>query len=191
MPLARPGSDVLPLLLSLMLLSSLLLLFSLPAARATPGYFVPVANRVLRLKGGVSLSPLAVPAISQLEQQIKRVIPSDPLAPLNVTSVCSLPEPELLRILLLAVLGNFTTAAADDWGRTVSLEVSPQDGSIALASGQKDSCTVLSIVIVLLIAVQFRQYVIDERARRLPDLQPAPEKAKGKEKASSAGSKKA
>lgn len=161
------------------------------SAHATPDYFVPVANKVLRLKGGASLSPFAVPAISQLEQQIKRIIPSDPLAPLNVTSVCSLPERELLRILLLAVLGNFTTAAADDWGRALSLEVNPQDGSIALASGQKDSCTVLSIVIVLLIAVQFRQYVIDERAKRLPELPPAPEKPKVNGRASNTASKKA
>ena len=132
----------------------------------TPGYFVSVANKALRMKGGVVFGDMTVPAISRLEQHVKRVMGANPAEDLNVSSVCTMPEPEILRILFLAVLGNFTTSTAHSWHQPFRLEVSPATGSISMRSDTGDSCTVLSIVVILLICVQVRQYWLEEKARQ-------------------------
>ena len=132
---------------------------------SAPDYFVSVANKALRMTGGVVFRDMTVPAVSRLEQHVKRIMGANPGDDLNVSSVCSMPEPEILRILFLAVLGNFTTSTAHSWHQPFRLEVSPTSGAIVMRSETGDSCTVLSIVVILLICVQVRQYWLEEKAK--------------------------
>jgi len=168
-----------------MRVSSFFLLFLIvpvPCA-PTPAYFIPVANRVLRMTGGVVFGDMTVPAVSRLEQQVKRIMGANPADDLNVSSVCGMPEPEILRILLLAVLGNFTTSTAHSWHQPFTLEVSPTTGAIHLKSNAGDSCTVLTIVVILLICVQVRQYWLEEKAKlREQEAKEAPAQAQAQAK---------
>ncbi len=137
-------------------------------ARAAPAYFASVANQALRLKGGASFGPdLSVQAVGALEQQVKRVLGDDPSLPLNVSSLRARSDPELLRVLLLAVLGNFTSAAGDAWQRPCGLVVDPRTGLVALEDSPALASLAQKVVLMLLVAVQFKQWVEEVRARRL------------------------
>jgi hypothetical protein len=136
------------------------------SSHATPSYFGTVANQALRLKGGAVFGPdLNLRAISELEQQVKRVMGADPASALNISALRERPDPELLRILFLAVLGNFTSAVSggqppcrlviDTHTGLVSLEDSPALASLAL-----------QVVLMLLVAVQFKQWVEEVRSQR-------------------------
>ena len=142
-----------------------LLLALLPAiAHAAPEYFASVANQALRLQGGPLLGgDMGVDAVLGLEQQVKRVMGADPALDLNVSSLRDRPDPELLRILLLAVLGNYTSAASPDWNRPCSLVVDPQTGLVALHDAPAAVSLSLKVVVVLLVAVQLQRKLADAR----------------------------
>lgn len=146
---------------------------------STPGYFVEVANRVLRLEGGPRLGPdLGVKAVSSLEQQVKRVLGADPSLDLNVSSVRDLPDEELLRILFLAVLGNFTSAGSGEWQQPCRLVVDTRNGLVRLSDTPQISSLALKVVVALLVAVQFKQWITEVRAKRQAEEAHPPSNAK-------------
>lgn len=133
-------------------------------ARAAPEYFMSVANQALRLQGGVKLGEDAhVRVVAELEQQVKRVMGADPALELNVSSLRDRADPELLRVLLLAVLGNFTSAAAPDWNQPCRLVVDPLSGRIALQETPPAASVALKTVVVLLVAVQLYRKLLDQQ----------------------------
>jgi hypothetical protein len=137
------------------------------AARATPPYFAPVANQALKMQGGVEFGPdLSLHAVSMLETHVKRVMGADPALPLNVSALRDRDDPELLRVLLLAVLGNFTSAASSSWQSPCSLVVDPRTGLVALEDKPALASLAQKVIIMLLVAVQFKQWVTEVRASR-------------------------
>ncbi len=141
-----------------------LLCHALPVL-STPAYFASVANQALRLKGGASFGgDMSVRAALELEQQVKRVMGANPAQDLNVSSLRDSPDTELLRILFLAVLGNFTSAASAEWHQPCSLVVSPETGLVTLHDPPPLASLAQKAVVILLIAVQIRQWVLETRA---------------------------
>ena len=133
---------------------------------ATPAYFSTVANQALRLQGGARLGgDLNVRAVLELEQQVKRVMGGDPAGELNVSALRDRPDPELLRILFLAVLGNFTSAAGAGWAQPCRLAVNPETGQVVLEEPPPLASLALKVVLVILIAVQVRQWITDTRTQ--------------------------
>lgn len=127
-------------------------------ARATPEYFASVANQALRLQGRPMLGgDMHLRAVAELEQQVKRVMGADPALDLNVTALRDKSDPELLRILFLAVLGNYTSAATPEWNRPCSLVVDPRTGLVALQDTPPPVSLALKVVVVLLVAVQLQR----------------------------------
>lgn len=95
--------------------------------------------------------------------QVKRVLGSDPALPLNVSTLRELPDPELLRVLLLAVVGNFTTAAADDWQQPCSVSLDPHTG-LWFSREQADLASLAQkVILMLLVAAQFKLWVEEAR----------------------------
>lgn len=134
-----------------------LVLASLGSA-ATPPYFATVANSVLRMRGGATLGPLDTAPIMRLEQQVKRVLGADPSQPLNVSDALALREDALLKILLLAVLGNFTSSAAASWQQPCSILVDPEDGRFVREDGDGQERSALIVVVLLLMLVEFGRW---------------------------------
>lgn len=135
-----------------------LLVWAIVITEAAPAYFPSVANQVLRIQGKATLSDdVQTLAVRELEQQVKRVMGADPALPLNVSSLRERPDPELLRVLLLAVLGNYTTAAAPNWGQPCRLVIEPLSGKVALEDTPPTESIALKVVVVLLVAVQIHQ----------------------------------
>lgn len=145
-------------------------------ARATPAYFATVANQALRFQGRARLIEGGrdpdVRAITELERQVKRVMGADPASELNVSALRDKPDPELLRILLLALLGNFTTAAGGAWNRPCDLVVDPENGRVVLQNAPPLESLALKVVLVLLVAVQIRQWVSESIAARATHPEP-------------------
>jgi hypothetical protein len=137
------------------------------AARATPPYFASVANQALKMQGGVAFGPdLSLHAVSVLENHVKHVMGADPALPLNVSALRDRNDPDLLRVLLLAVLGNFTSAASSPWQSPCSLVVDPRTGLVALEDRPALASLAQKVIIMLLVAVQFKLWVTEVRASR-------------------------
>jgi hypothetical protein len=144
-----------------------LILLCLTLCHATPSYFATIANQALKLKGGATLgTDLSVTAVLELEQQVKRVMGADPAQELNVSSLRSRPDTELLRILFLAVLGNFTSGAGSNWQQPCSLVVDTRTGLVGLEETPALASLAQKVVLMLLVAVQFKQWVEEVRANR-------------------------
>ena len=109
---------------------------------------------------------LHVQAVTELEQQVKRVMGADPSLPLNVSALRDRPDPELLRILFLAVLGNFTSAAAPDWNQACRLVVDPTTGRVALQEAPLTVSISLKVVVVLLVAAQMLRKMADAQQKK-------------------------
>ena len=121
----------------------------------------------MRLKSGVSFgADLSVRAALELEQQVKRVMGADPSTDLNVSALRDRSDPELLRILFLAVLGNFTTAAGDPWQQPCHLAVDTKTGLVTVEEPPALASIAQKIVLMLLVAVQFKRWVEEVRAKR-------------------------
>ena len=147
-----------------LLLLLLLLISSMQGVQPVPPYFGVVANQVLRLQGGMSLGvDMDLQAVTQLEQQVKRVMGVDPSLELNVSALRDREDPELLRILFLAVLGNFTSAAGAEWGQSCSLVVNPRTGLVALKDPVPTGSTAIKVVLALLVAVQVKYWILQRQ----------------------------
>ena len=135
-------------------------LFALCPVLAAPDFFASVANSALSMKGGATLASLDSIPIARLEQQVKRIVGADPSLPLNLTSARDLSDPALLRVLLLAVVGNFTTGAAASWGQPCTLVLDPSDGHFESAGLNPTEHMALQVVVVLLMIVQFANWAL-------------------------------
>lgn len=153
--------------MTIMALSLAITVMSASRCEGAPAYFANVANQVLRLEGGPLLGEGSLRALSGLEQQVKRILGADPALDLNVSSVRELQDPDLLRILFLAVLGNFTSAAAADWQQPCQLVVDTHSGLVQVRDTLPVASLALKVVVTLLVAVQFKQWVSDVRAKQL------------------------
>ena len=121
------------------------------------------ANEVLKMQGGARLSEKNTRVLFLLEQQIKRVAGLDPQLDLNISSIRDMGDKDLLRVLLLAVLGNFTTAQGSEWDKPCSVVIHPKTGNVMIHDTTGPSTVALKVLLVLLCAIQVRQWVYDEK----------------------------
>jgi hypothetical protein len=124
---------------------------------------VSVANEVYLLQGGAKISESNTKVAFSLEQQVKRIAAMDPSLDFNVSNVRELPDKDLMRMLLLAVLGNFTTAQGGDWGKPCSLAIDKHTGSVTIHDTIGQDTAALKVLLVLLCLIQIRQWVLDEK----------------------------
>ncbi len=133
-------------------------------AHAAPDYFASVANKALRIQGNAQLSQdTNSEVILALEQQVKRVMGADPTLPLNVSSIRDREDPELLRILFLAVIGNFTSAASAEWSQPCALVINAETGGVELKEFAQTESLALKVVVVLLVVVQLHRKIVDTK----------------------------
>ena len=143
-----------------------LMLAWIASVTATPEYFASVANQALRLQGGVLLGgDMHVQAVLELEQQVKRVMGADPALDLNVSALRDRPDTELLRILFLAMLGNYTSAASPEWNQPCRLVVDPMTGQVAMKDSPPAVSMALKVVVILLVAVQMQRKMAETQAK--------------------------
>ena len=104
-------------------------------------------------------------AVLELEQQVKRVMGADPALDLNVSALRDRPDTELLRILFLAMLGNYTSAASPEWNQPCRLVVDPMTGQVAMKDSPPAVSMALKVVVILLVAVQMQRKMAETQAK--------------------------
>ena len=131
-------------------------------AVSTPS-LISVANEVYMVQGGAKLSESNTKVAFSLEQQVKRIAAMDPSLDFNVTMIRELPDKDIMRILLLAVLGNFTTAQGGSWAKPCSLSIDKNTGNVQIHDTAGQDTAALKVLLVLLCLIQIRQWVLDEK----------------------------
>ena len=149
---------------------ALLLVWLLPTARAD---LPSVASDVLLFQGGMRFDGVNSTAMRALSQQVKRVLAAPPEADLNVTSaVAALSEDALLRLALLAVVGNLSTAggvASPPWAPTpCRMLVDPGTGQFVADDANSSTDTLLRVLACVLGLALVKTWFV-------PDAKPTPE----------------
>ena len=115
----------------------------------------------LDLASGYALNSAAALA---LEQQLKRVAGLDPADDLNVTAIRALADADLYRILTLAAIGNFTTAAASSWAQPVQVLVVPSTGLFVVSGVTDASDVTVRVLLIIMCAVHFKKWMQEQVA---------------------------
>ena len=139
-------------------------LFSLSQSHAgyAPSLAQVVANTGL-LQTGAAFGDGALLALTGIQQQMKRVMGSDPQLDLNVGSLRNQTDAELTRILFLAVLGNFTNARSSQWNQPCSLVIEDDTGAIVIRQTSNTTNSALQVLVILLCVVLLRQWFMETR----------------------------
>jgi len=132
-----------------------------------------VASDVLLFQGGVRFDGVNSTAMRALSQQVKRVLAAPPEADLNVSSaLAALSEDALLRVALLAVVGNLTAgggAPSPPWAPTpCRMLVDPGTGQFAVDDANSSTDTLLRVLVCVLGLALVKTWFV-------PDVKPAPE----------------
>jgi hypothetical protein len=129
---------------------------------ALPEYYPETLNKVVAFDGGVLVEDMNTVAVLSIEQQLKRVLGVDPGKDLNVSAVRDLPDREILRILTLALVGNFTTKQGNAPFQTCGVRVNPETGLMHFEAQEDNSRVTLEVLIVILCAMLIRIWVKGE-----------------------------
>ena len=105
------------------------------------------------------------------EHALKLAEPSRPMADLelNVSALRDRPDPELLRILLLAVIGNFTSSKAAQWQQPCSIQMEPRTGALVISDTSAPANVALRVLVLVLCLVNVRQLLLRDEAKGGPE----------------------
>lgn len=153
------------LLIFIEMRSTLLILTCLATrcAASLPASYPQVLSQTLKVRGGARLSPDAR-AFFVIEQILKRVAGQEAELDFNVTKVRELPESEILRVLTLAAVGNFTSSKADDFQRQVSVVVDPDGKGFDVEWQAGDSALAVEVMLIILCLVHFKKWAQEQLA---------------------------
>ena len=144
-------------------------LVMIPAHAVLPDYFLSVLKSTVKFRGGGTVTDLGTTAVFTMEQMLKRVTGIDPSLSFNMSDVRSKADPELMRLLLLAVIGNFTTGAEHSWQQPCSIVADPATGRLAVDNSSSSNTDVaLRVLVVILCVIHFKRWVEDE-ASQVPE----------------------
>lgn len=137
-----------------LLLSSLFLLISKLTAASLPPYpnsnlFYDVYTDVFTMRDGSELGVSESRAVDAMQGSVQRLLAVDTNTDLLDTAR-SLPDEALLRILFLAVAGNFTTYQSPSaLPQTCALVVDPVSGGFVLKDVGSTQSVILEILLII------------------------------------------
>lgn len=115
------------------------------------------SQHVFSTHDGSSLNSLSDVSVLELHNLLKKTIGVLPSEDLNMTRVRELPDSRLTEILLLALVGNFTTAKSQSWQQPCKIVMNAKDGHLQLSDDRSLTDEILSVLIIILCIVQFKQ----------------------------------
>lgn len=127
-----------------------------------PDNFPDIINSAVRLRGGGTLTGMTPQFAMQVEQQLKRVIGLGAGQDLNISAVRETAPENLYRLLLLAVMGNFTSSAADAWMQPCKITVDAHTGKFNMQSRDVENTTALKVLIVILCGLQAKRFIAEK-----------------------------
>ena len=107
------------------------------------------------------LAQLNTVTSTNLLNQLKRVTGVDPATDFNITVVRELPDTLLTQLLLLAILGNFTSGASQSsFQQPCRVVLDPSNGLFQLQDDRSTTDQILSVFVIILCVVQLK-HIID------------------------------
>lgn len=152
----------LPALLALPTLLALLELFGLlPPCLATeidPQLLHSAYTDTFRLSDGSSLVSVESAATDAMQDSLRRLVACDP--PLDILNFTrALPDDRLLRLLLLAVAGNFTVDQSPSaLQQQCGIVVDPGTGALILRDSRATQSVVLEVLLIVSIVCLLRAW---------------------------------
>lgn len=124
-----------------------------------PASYASVLSSTLSVKGGARLEPDAQ-AWFALEQILKRVAAQDPALDLNITKIREASDDEILRLLTLAAIGNFTSNKASSLEQPYKVGID-QSGKLVVELENNSGLAVEAMLIILCV-VLFKKWYDEE-----------------------------
>ena len=115
------------------------------------------SQQVFSTHDGSSLNSLSDVSVLELHNLLKKMVGVMPQEDLNLTRVRELPDSRLTEILLLSVVGNFTTAKSQSWQQPCKIVMNAKHGHLQLSDDRSLTDEILSVLIIILCIVQFKQ----------------------------------
>lgn len=115
------------------------------------------SQHVFNTHDGSSLYSLSDVSVLELHNLLKKTVGVLPQEDLNLTKVRELPDSRLVEILLLSLVGNFTTAKSQSWQQPCTVVMNAKDGHLQLNDDRSLTDEILSVLIIILCIVQFKQ----------------------------------
>lgn len=134
-----------------------MLLCVIPLEAENEELLLAASRKVFATNDGSFLMGLSLASTSELNSQVRRIlgIPAD--ESWNTTLVRELSDARLTEMLLLALVGNFTSASSATWEQPCKIVIDPSTGKLQvsdLRSTTEDLLRVLLFALIILILKQ-------------------------------------
>jgi len=107
------------------------------------------------------LSELNSITSKNIKNQLKRIIGGNPVYDINLTEVRLFSDERILEILLLALIGNFTSGASNSaFQQPCRVVLDPMNGLFELQDDRSTTDQILSVFVIILCIVQLK-HILD------------------------------
>lgn len=128
----------------------------------TADILLDACRRVFATNDGAYLAVLSDPTILHLNNQLKKVVGIDPGEDWNLTKVRELSDDRLTDLLLLSLVGNYTTAASQSWQQPCRILINSKTGLFQLQDDRSITDEILSVLLIILCVIQLKQIIETE-----------------------------
>jgi len=114
-------------------------------------------RRVFATSDGSFLSMLHDDIVLHLTNQLKKIVGINPQFEWSLEEVRNLPDDKLTELMLLALMGNYTTAATSSWQQPCRIMINPQTGLFQLQDDRSIADEILSVLLIIMCIIQLKQ----------------------------------
>lgn len=137
----------------------LLVLAPQPALANQNALILTGSQSVFATTDGSYLLSLNTVTYAQMDMQIKKLLGMDSVSQWNASVVRGLPDQQLVNILLLALVGNFTTGKASSWEQPCTVQLNPDTGLFVAKDIRSTVDQILSVLVIILCMVHLKQII--------------------------------
>ena len=117
------------------------------------------SQSVFATTDGSYLLSLNTVTYTQMDMQIKKLLGIDSLSQWNTSVIRGLPDQQLVNILLLALVGNFTTGKTSSWEQPCTVQLNPDTGLFVAKDIRSTVDQILSVLVIILCMVHLKQII--------------------------------
>jgi hypothetical protein len=128
-------------------------------------YFVEACRKIFATDEGIYLQDVSTATETHINEQVSKLLGVERTTTRildDLSIVRNLPDDILTETLLLALIGNFTTGAADAWNQPCHIVMSARTGLLALRD-KRDSTRVILVILVLIFCIILLRQVLQKQ----------------------------
>jgi hypothetical protein len=114
-------------------------------------------QKVFATHDGSYLAVLSTDMTLHLNNQLKKVTGIEPESDWNITIVRELPDSQLTELLLLALIGNYTTGASQSWQQPCKTVINAKTGLFQVFDDRSLADEILSVLVIVFCVIKFKQ----------------------------------